>query len=74
MTEQTNETEFLKRHLRQLYAFACGFVFTEDEATAKAMPTSQRYAAIAGLLSRLATEGVLDELTALSQRAEGAPE
>jgi hypothetical protein len=66
MSEQT-DVETLKQHLRQLHAYARGFVFTEDEAKAQAMPTSQRYAAIAGLLSRLATTGVLDERAEVSQ-------
>ncbi|MFJ1765033.1 hypothetical protein ACIOD2_32230 [Amycolatopsis sp. NPDC088138] len=56
-----SEVEKLKRHLLQLRAYSLGFVFTDDEAKAKAMPTSQRFAAIGGLLSRLATTGVLND-------------
>lgn len=59
-TEAEREVEQLKQHLRTLYAYARGFVFTEDVPLAQAMPMGQRYAAIAGLLSRLATTGVLD--------------
>ena len=54
-----NEVEELERHLRALRAYSVGFVFTDDPEQAKTMPVGQRYAAIAGYLSRLDREGVL---------------
>jgi hypothetical protein len=53
------EVEQLRQELLKLHSYARGFVFTEDPAKAQAMPTSQRYAAIAGHLARLERTGVL---------------